>query len=83
MRPGEITRDQWDAAKERGQKQYDNAFTKADANIDLLVKDSWKTHRAMLDDDPTKQRWGHFHFLTSHSKSGTPTKKKTTKVSEK
>lgn len=75
-RPGEMTRDQFAAAQERSKKRDSRVFSKTESNIDLIVKEAWKTHRGLLSEDPSQNTHGVWHWMSGHNKAGTPTKPK-------
>lgn len=73
-RPGEMTAEQWEAARKRSRERDAGKFTRAEANLDLAIRDFWRTHKSQLTDDVSVNQHGKFHWVSGHNKSGTPAK---------
>lgn len=69
-RPGVMTDAERALAQKRGADRYQQYWDGLEDRIARIAYEAVRTHRGMLSDDPSQQKWGTYHFLGAHTPSG-------------
>lgn len=72
QRPGQMTAEDYAAARKRGEEAYEKQYQAIAEEIGATITDALQTHQAALSDDPSVRANGRFHWMSGHNKSGTP-----------